>query len=1010
MNMIPLNRRRAAFPGLALFAASALFASAQFPEPLLYYSFDEPGGSATVTDQSANNFNGIVVGNVVFGVSGAPNSSTPSGAAQFSVGGSTGIIDITGLDVPSLLGKRDGTAAQQDLSYTMACWVRPDVVSLSGDRFFVGQTTQGIHNGLRGSGQAHQAHWANDHSGSTQLSANEWVHVTFTYDGVSNTGTIYLNGLQDSPPTAKDGPNGGGNLILGGRQGGANGGTGEAHYVGLLDDFVVFQEVLSQPLISQLAAGASPVVVDDSDGDNLPDAYERLIVGSDDLTVLNGDGVADTDGDGLTDFEEFDVSKTNPLLTDTDDDGLEDGDELSDANGSVTDPLNPDSDSDGVTDGEEVLGSLNGSFGGAPTDPNNGDSDGDGSTDKYELDNGFDPNAAASRPEILLIRPSFSPIRFPDFPSYAPGEAGWDFEQNFYVSGVIFNNQAKGNYDVHTLETASPLSTGLSIQPFLDHGGGNTISLANFAFPEGGGDHFTVRANAFVEFTQGGNYLIHHGSDDTIHAVIDTGADSPVIVENNCCPADSRTPLTIGAPGFYPVDFVFGEQGGGEWLDLGISGPGINGTVALGNVTAGSPAVFLIDLPQDDSDGDSLPDVWEEKFSPGDLTQLGSGDFDADGVDDPQEYLDRTDPTEADTDLDGLEDGDEKALATNPLDPDTDNDGLLDGDEVNGTGGFVSNPRFADSDGDGFDDGVEILNGSDPGDPASVPAARLPIVDDFEDGLLNQGDWTVNLNNIPAGANVIEQGGQLQLINRGHLVTRGEFDPELVGGLSITGEWTFGATDDMLQILTRSDGEPDPANCCGETTSGIEFFAYAENEEVQIRTRGGDLTVGNVIQDGAITLDVGATYEFSIIDDGLGQLSFSLQEQGNPANSVSLTAELTMDNSPNNHIVFHNREGGRTSYLESVTIASLVEEEKDLRIEALTIDEASGEMSLTWNSEPGETFRIAVSANLQGWGANELIDAYGADNGESTTYRFNRSELNGLEQDGRLFFRVEKVE
>ena len=68
-----------------------------------------------------------------------------------------------------------------------------------------------------------------------------------------------------------------------------------------------------------------------------------------------------------------------------------------------------------------------------------------------------------------------------------------------------------------------------------------------------------------------------------------------------------------------------------------------------------------------DSDGDSIPDGYEEQFFPGDLTQLGPGDFDGDGVNDPDEYTDGTDPTEADADNDGSNDGQEKAAGTDPL-------------------------------------------------------------------------------------------------------------------------------------------------------------------------------------------------------------------------------------------------------------------------------------------------------------------------------------------------------
>ncbi|MFU8892840.1 MAG: lectin-like protein [Luteolibacter sp.] len=82
----------------------------------------------------------------------------------------------------------------------------------------------------------------------------------------------------------------------------------------------------------------------------------------------------DTDGDGLTDYQELFIYGTNPLVVDTDGDGLTDYEEVMIYG---TDPLNPDTDGDGLSDGDEVL--IHG------TDPNNRDTDGDGYTDFDEI-------------------------------------------------------------------------------------------------------------------------------------------------------------------------------------------------------------------------------------------------------------------------------------------------------------------------------------------------------------------------------------------------------------------------------------------------------------------------------------------------------------------------------------------------------------------------------------------------------------------------------------------------
>ncbi|MFP6883080.1 MAG: choice-of-anchor J domain-containing protein, partial [Roseibacillus sp.] len=165
--------------------------------------------------------------------------------------------------------------------------------------------------------------------------------------------------------------------------------------------------------------------------------------------------------------------------------------------------------------------------------------------------------------------------------------------------------------------------------------------------------------------------------------------------------------------------------------------------------------------PGPDSDGDGIDDSYEEQFFPGDLTQLGPGDFDGDGVNDPVEFADGTDPTEEDSDSDGSSDGEEKSngtdplaedsdndgladgvesdsgvfdgpddTGTDPLDSDTDDDGLLDGAETNtavfnGPTDTGTDPLDPDTDGDTFTDGDEVSVGFDPNDEDSHPRSPL---------------------------------------------------------------------------------------------------------------------------------------------------------------------------------------------------------------------------------------------------------------------------------------------
>ena len=127
------------------------------------------------------------------------------------------------------------------------------------------------------------------------------------------------------------------------------------------------------------------LIVNDADGDGLPDEYEAA-------NGLNandpGDAAIDVDGDGLTALEEYNIG-TNPNLADTDGDGVADGDEVAD--GRIS-PLDADSDGDGLIDGDELR---------AGTDPGNQDSDGDGIVDGDEIDLGLDPLTADPTTSVI---------------------------------------------------------------------------------------------------------------------------------------------------------------------------------------------------------------------------------------------------------------------------------------------------------------------------------------------------------------------------------------------------------------------------------------------------------------------------------------------------------------------------------------------------------------------------------------------------------------------------------
>ncbi|WP_146209256.1 hypothetical protein [Coraliomargarita sinensis] len=160
----------------------------------------------------------------------------------------------------------------------------------------------------------------------------------------------------------------------------------------------------------------------------------------------------------------------------------------------------------------------------------------------------------------------------------------------------------------------------------------------------------------------------------------------------------------------------------------------------LEGAPSGAPATGgLGTFVVEDSDGDALPDAYEERYSDGPQSMDGSADSDSDGLSNSEEFQAGTDPTDADSDGDGLEDGAERAAGTEPTRADSDGDGLLDGASITidrsdsrfaswaaegivfteysgqrsfrGEATIGTDPKNADSDQDGLEDGVETNDG-----------------------------------------------------------------------------------------------------------------------------------------------------------------------------------------------------------------------------------------------------------------------------------------------------------
>ncbi|MGD9782607.1 MAG: LamG-like jellyroll fold domain-containing protein, partial [Kiritimatiellia bacterium] len=237
--------------------------------------------------------------------------------------------------------------------------------------------------------------------------------------------------------------------------------------------------------------------------------------------------------------------------------------------------------------------------------------------------------------------------------------------------------------------------------------------------------------------------------------------------------------------------------------------------------------VFSRDVTQPlDSDGDGIDDVYElrrpdllDPLDPADA----SGDADADGLSNQQEYAYGTDPLRADSDGDGMSDPWELANGLDPLlddaAGDADGDGLTNLEEL----GHGTNPQNADPDGDGLNDYQEAVTyGTDPAD-ADSDDDGLP--DGWEtangtDPLLNDaafdpdGDKLTNLQESGVGTHPNLPDTDGDGLPDGWEVANGT-DPLLADAASdpdgdgLTNLQEMGTGTDPLDDDTDGDGMPD---------------------------------------------------------------------------------------------------------------------------------------------------------------------------------------------------------
>lgn len=197
--------------------------------------------------------------------------------------------------------------------------------------------------------------------------------------------------------------------------------------------------------------------------------------------------------------------------------------------------------------------------------------------------------------------------------------------------------------------------------------------------------------------------------------------------------ASATLPLSEG---LHDIRIEYHENDGDAGLELLWAREGRASNIA-------GPYSLFHAVGETDSDGDGMPDWWEERHGL-DSADASDAALDPDGdtIDNIAEYRAGTDQHSADSDSDGMPDAWEIANGTIPFLADAiedpDGDGLINIEEfLHGT-----NPNLADTDGDGVQDGDERnMYFSDPTMPdfngIVVTNATIPVVS--ADGAF--GDW-----------------------------------------------------------------------------------------------------------------------------------------------------------------------------------------------------------------------------------------------------------------------------
>ena len=423
-----------------------------------------------------------------------------------------------------------------------------------------------------------------------------------------------------------------------------------------------------------------------------------------------------------------------------------------------------------------------------------------------------------------------------------------------------------------------------------------------------------------------------------------------------------------------------------------------NDQLAVGTATPNweIDSITIDSLP--DSDGDGMPDSYEDANGLNKSLNDAASDLDLDTVSNFDEFLRGTDPQKNDTDDDGILDGREDGggtfvsfnqTGTDPLNPDTDGDGLLDGVEDNGGRYFSetrtgSNPNIFDTDEDRQGDGFEVENGTDPNDADSkspVPVATV-IAGLLGGDLTDPEDDGIDGDTIPAAGDTPQTAGT----NFNWIGITASSEEYFSG---------FGGSEGSFDLFDNQIGGGVNKLCC----NGAPQYVTVQFEEAVSLTHftltsSNDTPARDPLDFQIQGSNDGTTFE--VIYDRMDDIPLW------DARDQTVRVDLPFASNSYTFIRYAvTRTGGPNHALSEIEYFGEVGPTIPPDITSIEYNPDTNQVTMTWKSRENKTYSVFSSLDLVDF-STELDDSVPAEAGDLTTRTFI---LFGPAAD-RRFFRV----